>query len=180
VRKPEATGFEYLNERKNRPDFTWDRAALSTLLSDAMHTQVRLPDKMEGWGVQLREEALRATLMQDVIKTGEIGGQKLDTQQVHSSIARRMGIEISALPPVDRNVEGNAEVMLDATCHYQMLLDRDRLFGWHAALFPSGRSGRQKIIVGGWRTDASGPIQVISGADGREKVHYEAPPQATG
>ncbi len=110
---------------------------------------------MESLGFQLREEATLATLTQDVIKTSEIEGQKLDTQQVRSSIARRMGIEIGALPPVDRNVEGIVEVMLDATRHYQMLLDQDRLFGWH--------------------TDASGPMQVVSGAYGREKVHYEAP-----
>lgn len=166
----------YIHERKNWPDFTWDHAAITTLLSDARHTQGRLLGKMEGLGFQLREEATLATLTQDVIKTSEIEGQKLDTQQVRSSIARRMGIEIAALPPVDRNVEGIVEVMLDATRHHQMLLDQDRLFGWHAALFPTGRSGMQKIIVGGWRTDASGPMQVVSGDFGREKIHYEAPP----
>ena len=166
----------YIHERKNWPDFTWDHAAITTLLSDARHTQGRLLGKMEGLGFRLREEATLATLTQDVIKTSEIEGQKLDTQQVRSSIARRMGIEIAALPPVDRNVEGIVEVMLDATRHHQMLLDQDRLFGWHAALFPTGRSGMRKIIVGGWRTDASGPMQVVSGAYGREKIHYEAPP----
>ena len=166
----------YIHERKNWPDFTWDHAAITTLLSDARHTQGRLLGKMEGLGFRLREEATLATLTQDVIKTSEIEGQKLDTQQVRSSIARHMGIEIAALPPVDRNVEGIVEVMLDATRHHQMLLDQDRLFGWHAALFPTGRSGRRKIIVGGWRTDASGPMQVVSGAYGREKIHYEAPP----
>ena len=166
----------YIHERKNWPDFTWDHAAITTLLSDARHTQGRLLGKMEGLGFRLREEATLATLTQDVIKTSEIEGQKLDTQQVRSSIARHMGIEIAALPPVDRNVEGIVEVMLDATRHHQMLLDQDRLFGWHAALFPTGRSGMQKITVGGWRTDASGPMQVVSGAYGREKIHYEAPP----
>ena len=166
----------YIHERKNWPDFTWDHAAITTLLSDARHTQGRLLGKMEGLGFHLREEATLATLTQDVIKTSEIEGQKLDAQQVRSSIARRMGIEMAALPQVDRNVEGIVEVMLDATRRYQMLLDQDRLFGWHAALFPTGRSGMQKITVGGWRTDASGPMQVISGAYGREQVHYEAPP----
>ena len=167
----------YIHERKNWPDFTWDHAAITTLLGDARHIQGRLLGKMEGLGFQLREEATLATLTQDVIKTSEIEGQKLDAQQVRSSIARRMGIEIAALPQVDRNVEGIVEVMLDATRHYQRLLDQDRLFGWHAALFPTGRSGMQKIIVGGWRTDASGPMQVVSGAYGREKIHYEAPPR---
>ena len=158
----------YIHERKNWPDFTWDHAAITTLLSDARHTQGRLLGKMEGLGFRLREEATLATLTQDVIKTSEIEGQKLDTQQVRSSIARHMGIEIAALPPVDRNVEGIVEVMLDATRHHQMLLDQDRLFGWHAALFPTGRSGMQKILVGRWRTAASGPMQVVSGALGRE------------
>ena len=166
----------YIHERKNWPDFTWDHAAITTLLSDARHTQGRLLGKMESLGFQLREEATLATLTQDVIKTSEIEGQKLDTQQVRSSIAQRMGLEIAALPQVDRNVEGIVEVMLDATRHYQMLLDQDRLFGWHAALFPTRRSGMQKITLGGWRTDASGPMQVVSGAYEREKIHYEAPP----
>ena len=131
----------YIHERKNWPAFTWDHAAITTLLSDARHTQGRLLGKMEGLGFHLREEATLATLTQDVIKTSEIEGQKLDAQQVRSSIARRMGIEIAALPQVDRNVEGIVEVMLDATRHHQMLLDQDRLFGWHAALFRTGRSG---------------------------------------
>ena len=117
-----------------------------------------------------------ATLTQDVIKTSEIEGQMLDTQQVRSLIARRMGIEIAALPQMDRSADGIVEVMLDATRHYQKPLDQDRLFGWHAALFPTGRSGLRKITVGGWRTDTSGPMQVVSGALGREKIHYEAPP----
>jgi Fic family protein len=166
----------YIHERKDWPDFTWDHAAITTLLSDARHTQGRLLGKMEGLGFHLREQATLATLTQDVIKTSEIEGQTLDNQQVRSSIARRMGIEIAAHAQVDRNVEGIVEVMLDATRHHQKPLDQDRLFGWHAALFPTGRSGMRKIIVGGWRTDASGPMQVVSGAYGREKIHYEAPP----
>ena len=165
----------YIHERKDWPDFTWDHAAITPLLSDVRHTQGRLLGKMEGLGFHLREEATLATLTQDVIKTSEIEGQTLDTQQVRSSIARRMGIEIAALPQMDRSVEGIVEVMLDATRHHQKLLDQDRLFGWHAALFPTGRSGMRKITVGDWRTDKSGPMQVVSGAFGREKVHYEAP-----
>jgi len=166
----------YIHERKDWPDFTWDHAAITPLLSDARHTQGRLLGKMEGLGFQLREEATLATLTQDVIKTSEIEGQTLDTQQVRSSIARRMGIEVAALPQMDRSVEGIVEVMLDATRHHQKPLDQDRLFNWHAALLPNGRSGLRKITVGGWRTDTSGPMQVVSGAFGREKVHYEAPP----
>ena len=166
----------YIHERKDWPDFTWDHAAITPLLTDVRHTQGRLLGKMEGLGFHLREEATLATLTQDVIKTSEIEGHKLDTQQVRSSIARRMGIEIAALPQLDRSVEGIVEVMLDATRHHQKPLDQDRLLGWHAALFPTGRSGMRKITVGGWRTDAPGPMQVVSGAFGREKVHYEAPP----
>jgi Fic family protein len=166
----------YIHERKDWPDFTWDHAAITPLLTDVRHTQGRLLGKMEGFGFHLREEATLATLTQDVIKTSEIEGHKLDTQQVRSSIARRMGIEIAALPQLDRSVEGIVEVMLDATRHHQKPLDQDRLLGWHAALFPTGRSGMRKITVGGWLTDATGPMQVVSGAFGREKVHYEAPP----
>lgn len=166
----------YIHERKDWPDFTWDHAAITPQLCDVRHTQGRLLGKMEGLGFHLREEATLATLTQDVIKTSEIEGQTLDTQQVRSLIARRMGIEIAALPQMDRSVDGIVEVMLDATRHYQKPLDQDRLFGWHAVLFPTGRSGLQKITVGVWRTDASVPMQVVSGALGREKIHYEAPP----
>lgn len=166
----------YIHERKDWPDFTWDHAAITPQLSDVRHTQGRLLGKMEGLGFHLREEATLATLTQDVIKTSEIEGQTLDTQQVRSSIARRMGIEIAALPQMNRSADGIVEVMPDATRHYQKPLDQDRLFGWHAVLFPTGRSGLRKITVGVWRTDASGPMQVVSGALGREKIHYEAPP----
>jgi len=166
----------YIHERDDWPNFTWDHATLTTLLSEVRHAQGRLLGRMEGLGFALREEATLATLTQDVIKTSEIEGQSLDLQQVRSSIARRMGLEVAALPPVDRNVEGIVDVMLDATRRHARPLDRDRLCGWHAALFPTGRSGLQAITVGDWRTDAAGPMQVISGAYGREKVHYEAPP----
>lgn len=165
----------YIHERKHWPNFTWDAAAITIALSEVRHAQGRLLGKMEGLGFQLREEATLATLTEDVIKTSEIEGQKLDAQQVRSSIARRMGIDVAALPHVDRSVDGIVDVMLDATRHYQKPLNKDRLFGWHAALFPAGRSGMQKITVGHWRTDANGPMQVVSGAYGRERVHYEAP-----
>ncbi|KAB2910646.1 MAG: Fic family protein [Dechloromonas sp.] len=165
----------YIHERKNWPNLTWDNAAITLLLSEVRHAQGRLLGQMESLGFQLREEATLATLTQDVVKTSEIEGEKLDAQQVRSSIARRMGIDIAALPHADRSVEGIVEVMLDATRHYQRPLDADRLFNWHAALFPTGRSGMQRITVGNWRTEASGPMQVVSGAYGRERVHYEAP-----
>jgi Fic family protein len=131
---------------------------------------------MESLGFPLREEALLQTLTEDVVKTSEIEGERLDAAQVRSSLARRLGIDIGALTPAERNVEGVVEVMLDATRNFQGPLTDDRLFGWHAALFPTGRSGMVRIRVGHWRDDASGPMQVVSGPMGRERVHYTAPP----
>jgi Fic family protein len=166
----------YIYDQKDWPLLTWDQAALAALLAEVRHVQGRLLGRMEGLGFRSREEATLQTLTQDVIKTSEIEGEKLDTAQVRSSLARRMGLDIGALPPVDRNVEGIVEVMLDATHGYDAPLSKERLFSWHAALFPTGRSGMQKITIGGWRTEASGPMQVVSGPYGREKIHYEAPP----
>jgi len=130
---------------------------------------------MQGLGFSLRKEAVLQTLTQDVVKSSEIEGEALDSQQVRSSIARRLGIDIGALVPADRNVEGVVEMMLDATQNYDKPLTKKRLFDWHAALFPTGRSGMHKIRVGKWRADKSGPMQVVSGPIGRECVHYEAP-----
>jgi Fic family protein len=130
---------------------------------------------MESLGFELREEATLQTLTADVVKTSEIEGEKLDVQTVRSSIARRMGLDIGALRPIDRNVEGIVDIMLDATRKHDKPLSQERLFGWHTALFPTGRSGMHRITVGAWRTKESGAMQVVSGAIGREKVHYEAP-----
>ncbi len=130
---------------------------------------------MQALGFSLRTEAALQTLTLNVIKTSEIEGQRMDRQQVRSSVARRMGVDIDELPPVDRNVEGIVDVMLAATSRYDAALTEQRLFGWHAALFPSGRSGIQRITVGGWRRESSGPMQVVSVPYGKETVHYEAP-----
>jgi Fic family protein len=165
----------YIHELKEWPEFHWERAKLADLLAEVRHGQGRLLGRMESLGFGLREEATLQTLTQDVVKTSEIEGEKLDTEQVRSSIARRLGLDIGATGPVDRNVEGIVEVMLDATRKYDAALTAERLFGWHAALFPTGRSGMQRITVGGWRTAASGAMQVVSGPIGRETVHYEAP-----
>jgi Fic family protein len=131
---------------------------------------------MEGLGFELRSQAHLRTLTDDVVKSSEIEGEKLDSAQVRSSIARRLGMDVGGLVPADRTVEGVVEMMLDATGNYAQPLDAQRLFGWHAALFPTGRSGMRKIIVGDWRDDEEGPMQIVSGPIGREKVHYEAPP----
>src|SRR5437870_1547766 len=165
----------YIHERKGWPEFKWDQTKLAPLLAEVRHWQGRLLGRMEALGFQLREEATLQTLTQDVVKTSEIEGEKLDAAQVRSSLARRMGIDIGALLPIDRNVEGTVEVILDATRKYEALLTQQRLFAWHAALFPAGRSGMRPIVVGRWRTKDSGEMQVVTGPIGRETVHYEAP-----
>jgi Fic family protein len=169
---------KYIHELPNWPKFQWDQKALAAPLAAVRHRQGRLVGRMEALGFPLRSEAMLQTLTQDVIKSSEIEGEILDKDQVRSSIARRLGIEIGALTPADRDVEGIVEMMLDATQKYNEPLSEERLFGWHAALFPTGRSGMRKIKVGAWRDDSSGPMQVVSGAVGRERVHYEAPQAA--
>lgn len=165
----------YIHELQDWPRFKWDEAALAQRLASVRHRQGRLIGRMEALGFDLRAEAVLATLTEDVLKSSEIEGEILDKEQVRSSIARRLGMDIGALAPADRNVEGVVEMMLDATQKFQAPLTDERLFAWHAALFPTGRSGMTKIIVGAWRDDSAGPMQVISGPIGREQVHYEAP-----
>jgi Fic family protein len=166
----------YIYQQSDWPKFKWDSKSILLPHSNVRHLQGKLVGKMETLGFKLRNEAVLETLTTEVIKTSEIEGQILDLDQVRSSIARRLGIEVSGLVPSDRNVDGVVEMMLDATQNYKKTLTTDRLFGWHSALFPSGRSGMYKIIVGNWRDDSTGPMQVVSGALGIEKVHFEAPP----
>ncbi len=139
------------------------------------HRQGRLIGRMESLGFDLRAEAVLHTLTEDVLKSSEIEGEMLDKEQVRSSVARRLGMDIAGLTPSERHVDGVVEMMLDATQKYDQPLTDERLYDWHAALFPTGRSGMSKITVGAWRTDSGGPMQVVSGAIGRERVHYEAP-----
>ncbi len=167
----------YIWELADWPRFSWDQEKLANLLAQARHEQGRLLGRMEALGFQLREEAVLKTLTQDVLKSSEIEGEQLDPEQVRSSIARRLGMDISGLKPADRNVEGVVEMMLDATREYDRPLTEERLFGWHAALFPTGHSGMVKTRVGAWRDDSSGPMQVVSGPYGKERVHYVAPPK---
>lgn len=168
----------YAWEQESRPKLTWDSAHLANLLGQVSREQGRLLGRMQGLGFELRREAHLSTLTEDVVRSSEIEGEKLDSDQVRSSIARRLGMEVGGLVPADRDVEGVVEMMLDATTNYTQPLTSDRLFGWHAALFPTGRSGLHKITVGNWRNDSGGPMQVVSGPIGRQKVHYEAPPAA--
>lgn len=166
----------YIWEQPNWPTLRWREADIAVPLAAVRHDQGRLLGRMEALGFKLREEAHLQTLTRDVVKTSEIEGEVLDASTVRSSIARRLGIDIGALKPADRHVDGIVEVMLDATGKFNETLTEDRLLAWHAALFPTGRSGMTKIRVGAWRDDANGPMQVVSGAYGREKVHYTAPP----
>ncbi len=166
----------YIWEQPDWTDFTWDEKHLFPLLARVSREQGRLLGRMEALGFDLRNEAHLCTLTEDVVKSSEIEGERLDTDQVRSSIARRLGLDVGGLVPADRDVDGVVEMMLDATGNYADALTEERLFAWHASLFPTGRSGMTKIRVGNWRDDSSGPMQVVSGPIGREKVHYQAPP----
>lgn len=165
----------YIWQQDEWPHFTWDNAVLSYKLGKVRALQGKLVGKMSLLGFDLKNEAILNALTSDVIKSSEIEGELLDNDQVRSSIAHHLGMDVSGLPESDRYVDGVVEVMLDATENFMQPLTEERLFGWHSALFPTGRSGMYKITVGGWRQDEGGPMQVISGAMGKEKVHYEAP-----
>jgi Fic family protein len=165
----------YIHQRPFWPNLRWDPARLTDTLGAVRHRQGRLIGRMEQLGFELRSEANLFSLTEDVVKSSEIEGDILDKAQVRSSIAQRLGINIGALPPIDRHVDGVVEMMLDATQNFARALSAERLFGWHAALFPTGFSGMHRIGVGTWRDDHNGPMQVVSGPLGRERVHYEAP-----
>jgi Fic family protein len=166
----------YIWEQLAWPCLTWDAQRLAPVLAQARHEQGRLLGGMEALGFQLREEAVLQTLTSDVLKSSEIEGERLDPDQVRSSVARRLGMDIAGLVPSDRDVDGVVEMMLDATRRFAEPLTEERLFAWHASLFPTGRSGMAKIRAGAWRDDASGPMRVVSGPVGRERVHFVAPP----
>ena len=165
----------HIHELAEWPRLRWDRQTLAKPLASVRHQQGRLIGHMEALGFQLQQEAVLKTLTEDVVKSSEIEGEKLDASQVRSSIARRLGMEVGGLEPADRHVEGVVEMTLDATRHYDEPLTTERLFAWHASLFPTARSGMRKIRLGAWRDDRRGPMLVVSGPIGRERVHFEAP-----
>lgn len=167
--------IQYIHESEAWPQFRWDEKALAKPLAKVSRRQGRLIGRMEGLGFKLRQEAVLRTLTEDVLKSSDIEGEKLDPDEVRSSIARRLGMDIAGLIPSDRNVDGVVEMLLDATSRYDAPLTAARLCGWQASLFPTGYSGMYKIVVGKWRDDVDGPMQVVSGPEGRKKVHYEAP-----
>jgi Fic family protein len=167
--------MRYIHQLDDWPKFTWKHGSIAALLGAVRNRQGRLTGRMEAIGFPLRSEALLQTLTLDVIKSSEIEGDVLDPKQVRSSIARRLGMDIGGSVATDRHVDGVVEMMLDATQNFDKPITKERLFGWHACLFPAGHSGMRKITTGAWRDNSRGPMQVVSGAVGRERVHFEAP-----
>ena len=168
--------YKYIWQAGDWPKWRYDLAALAGPMAEVSRAQGLLMGRLADVGRPKRDQASLSALTSDVVKTSEIEGERLDVESVRSSIARRLGVDIGALAPVDRHVEGVVEMVLDATANCAAPVTRERLFGWHAALFPTGYSGLAKIKVGGWRVDASGPMQVVSGPIGRQRLHFEAPP----
>jgi len=166
---------KYIHQLSQWPDFKWNHEVILPVISKVRHKQGRIKGYMEVLGFALRDETSLQTLTMDVLKSTEIEGEILNPAQVRSSIARHLGMDIAGLVPSDRNVEGVVDMMLDATQNYQKPLNKNRLLGWHASLFPTGRSGMHKLAIGQWRDNKKGPMQVVSGAMGKERIHYEAP-----
>jgi Fic family protein len=167
---------EYIWQSPHWPEWQYDLAALAKPLAEVSRAQGLLLGRLADVGMALRDEASLAALTDDVVQTSAIEGEILNVASVRSSVARRLGVDIGALAPADRHVDGIVDMVLDATSNANTLLTKARVFGWHAALFPTGYSGISPIRVARWREDTTGPMQVVSGAIGREKVHFEAPP----
>ncbi len=167
--------MNYIHQLENWPNFRWKTEEILGLLSEVRNLQGRLIGRMDSLGFELRNESFLDTITLDVLKSSEIEGEILNPEQVRSSVARKLGLEFAGAVDSDRNVDGVVEMMLDATQKYHQPLSADRLFDWHAALFPTGRSGIRKITIADWRKDSTGPMQVVSGSMGREKVHFQAP-----
>lgn len=165
----------YIHEHEDWPRFTWQANRIEDLLGEVNRRQGRLLGRMESLGFALQEEAVLVTITQDVVKSSQIEGEQLDVEQVRSSVARHLGLQAAELVASSRQVDGVVAMLLDATQQYAQPLTAPRLFGWHASLFPTGYSGRYRVLVGQWRQDESRPMQVVSGAMGKETIHFEAP-----
>ncbi len=165
----------YIYQRPRWPEFTWDSETIAGPLAAVRHKQGRHLGKIEALGFELRTEASLTALTDEVVKSSAIEGESLDPREVRSSIARKLGLDVAGLVKSGREVEGVVEMLLDATRNFDEPLTAERLFGWHAALFPTRRSGMRRITVGAWRTDAAGPMRVVSGPIGKERVHFQAP-----
>jgi len=165
----------YIHELPGWPEFTWNSEALAGSLAAVRHKQGKHLGRMEALGFDLRSEASLSALTDEVVKSSAIEGEHLNPEEVRSSIARKLGLDVAGLPEPGRVVEGVVAMMLDATRNFDQPLTAERIFGWHAALFPTGRSGTSRITVGAWRTGEAGPVQVVSGPIGKEWVHFQAP-----
>jgi Fic family protein len=170
--------YTYIWQANDWPGWRFDLTELAEPMAAVSRAQGVLMGRLADVGMTLRDQASLAALTEDVVKTSEIEGERLNVQSVRSSIARRLGVDVGALAPVDRHVEGVVEMVLDATINSASPVTSERLFGWHAALFPTGYAGLSRITVGAWRDDANGPMQVVSGPIGRQRVHFEAPAAA--
>ena len=168
--------YKYIWQSGDWPDWRFDLAALAGMLAEVSRAQGLLLGRLADVGMMLRDQASLVVLTEEVVKTSEIEGEALNVESVRSSIARRLGVDIGALAPVDRHVDGVVEMVIDATTNCHAPVTRERLFGWHASLFPTGYSGLSKLNVAAWRDDANGPMQVVSGPVGRQRVHFESPP----
>ena len=168
----------YLWQQEDWPRWSFNLKRLAPLLAQVHQTQGHLLGRMHDLVMDLRDQAMLRVLTEEVLKTSEIEGEKLNPDSVRSSLARRLGVDIGALAPADRDVYGVVDMVLDATQRHDLPLTAERLFAWHATLFPTGYSGLAKIRTGAWRDDSQGPMQVVSGPLHRQKVHYEAPPAA--
>ncbi len=175
-RRMDSGDYRYIWQLDEWPNWRFNLTVLAQPLAEVSRAQGLLIGRLADIGMALRDQASLVTLTEEVVKTSEIEGEFLDVESVRSSISRRLGVDIGALSPMDRHVEGVVEMVLDATTNCEQQLSPERLFGWHAALFPTGYSGLSKLKVGAWRDDASGPMQVVSGPVGRQRVHFEAPP----
>lgn len=165
----------YIHQFKAWPNFTWDDQLLAEKLGRVNYALGMIMGQMSAAGFKQKEDALLKTLTLDVTKSSAIEGEVLNAEKVRSSIARRLGIEFAGMIPSDRQTDGVVEMMLDATQNFKVQLTAERLYGWHSSLFPVGRSGLHKITAGSWRNDETGPMQIVSGPLGRERVHYQAP-----
>ena len=170
----------YIHQEKDWPHFVYSLDRVSNLLQEIRFNQGKLLGKMEGVGFEMQDEANIKTLTLDVVKSSEIEGELLNSDQVRSSLARKLGMTIPEFVPSDRNVDGIVEIMIDATQKFLNPLTAERMFGWHGALFPTGRSGLYKIVSGNWRkNEKDSPMQVVSGVIGKERVHFEASDSVT-
>ena len=165
----------YLHQQRDWPHWTWDHSVLTPLISKVRHLQGQLLGRVQWAGFPLKLEAQLEILALDVLTSNAIEGNHLDTDEVRSSVAKQLGVELPQSHATTHYVDGIVEMMIDATRGFDQPITEERLFGWHSCLFPTGRSGLHKITVGAWRTDSDGPMQVVSGGMGRERVHFEAP-----